>query len=1769
MIQWNRERILDFISNNFPLIDAKEPFVDSESCHRRTLRMNGLEESSPSSSGSSNHDDKKKRNYKLLVDPSLKKGSAKLYRYDGVVPGDLTYPPVQVRDPRSTLARIWTRLEVTDIPVPKYKIDENYIGIPPPVEVTITNLNDNINRGFLEEMLKKFGFVEEMFIYFHPKTKKHLGLARVIFTSTQAAKFCVEKLNQTSVMGNIICVFLDMFGKECIRMFEEMTVDKASSDDKTMKAPPSTIDPRRRGSDPSAATVPPPLSSMPAKERTISEPSTEEKQNWLETKVIPVKDTPTPTPTPSANSDLGYSTGQSETSYLGSHGSDASFSVKSDYSSFPSNQSTPLNYDSNYPYGHNTSYPSGIHANMTHFGNGYRSQYQTNPPAYTGSECLNSTQWSNVHQGMPGTIINQSQTTHVGWDRTSHNSPACWSTTYKHPAPGWDAMQHSQYQHTMPSTCKMQAAKDKSPERESLDSRIELLLKQTEGRGPPFMDFGPFSSPSGDETKLSDREDQVPSHKASLLMPPMPIDMGNIPPPPPSPPRAPEDIPPPPPPEPLDDDILSTPPSPFLSEEEYHKWQAYTKEHLAKSQMNNESIGEDDNAQDSVQAAIKDFQNFSVGDVEPLDHAGNQGMEVTKEDVNSGDDKLNSKEITVKDEEEDDDDRMSLSSLSSGDEKIEVQLHTPNHSIIPPANLAISNQNVQYRFNLPPSFNPAYTPVPSTPNSVQPYGNIPPSLLPHLGFQVPPTAIPQPRLAQPGLPPHLMNSVYGNTYPPNVPRLGMWPPPTSSTASSTTYNTSYLSNNTSTSYAPMYPTPSIPPPPHYSSFMSSTHHPSQPVYYPGLPGFGYSSAQQGPLNQQTVGIPKCEDPDMPTIKGVMNSISQELKQIMRKDLCKKMVENSAFKILEQWWDDREMQSKSCTTATAATTIVASATTTTTTTSGEKMLDKSPLPGTKPDISSSLQSLFDPSREQTTFGYGFESMGFGLGFKAAMPKMPSFRRKIKPPSPPPLDDDDSKRHEDSETEEIKASDSESTTGDIKADLYKQHKRSEETETSAQESDSEKAESDESTDDESDEESESSSISESEESESESEYESEDSEISVEDHDESETVEAEEEDEAADKIKINMEAEKADSMEIETMDKAKVEVDIHMGSATASVESDSAQGQISKMELKEESGELESLHPEAPSTVTSLPAGNFKIPQPLNGSVGKYSFDNSTERLVEEVLRLSEDMVKPSSQKTSEVPAFQRSDSEHETTAAEALMALAAGYGDFKDTQETAKLSSAVAAASLADKSGSRTFMNGNVRSFDDPAKVIVQENGEKHKEVLMCTEEEQTIEDKTEVVVDGDEKMEVDEVSFEAPKTEAENVTIKHPDVSELQFFIEHSYCLPRRPSETFVASEDIEGDQTNTSSSVDDVIDSVVKGSSFDHIYGLPCDHEYTRLPLPQPSPPPPPPPTSSPAKVKSKHKSKSEVKAESHSIEKKVTPMFPKRNILEEMNILYEFLRSGIDVEDVNYLKRSYEMMLQDDSQGYWLNDTHWVDHTHTNIPNPKKKRKDDAPRIHVSGCARSEGYYKLDLREKLRFKHHGAQYGGADTDHEDPSNKAKLAAQTTREVRSNQRRLLTSIGFETDSDLLKFNQLKFRKKQLKFAKSKIHDWGLFALQPIAADDMVIEYVGQMVRPVMADLRERKYEEIGIGSSYLFRVDLETIIDATRCGNLARFINHSCNPNCYAKVITVEGQKKIVIYSKQPINVNEEITYDYKFPIEDQKIPCLCGAPQCRGTLN
>ncbi|XP_019425745.1 PREDICTED: histone-lysine N-methyltransferase ATXR7 isoform X2 [Lupinus angustifolius] len=177
--------------------------------------------------------------------------------------------------------------------------------------------------------------------------------------------------------------------------------------------------------------------------------------------------------------------------------------------------------------------------------------------------------------------------------------------------------------------------------------------------------------------------------------------------------------------------------------------------------------------------------------------------------------------------------------------------------------------------------------------------------------------------------------------------------------------------------------------------------------------------------------------------------------------------------------------------------------------------------------------------------------------------------------------------------------------------------------------------------------------------------------------------------------------------------------------------------------------------------------------------------------------------------------------------------------------------------------------------------------------------------------------------------------------------------------------------------------------------------------------------------------------------------------------------------------------------------------------------------------------------------------------------SNGKGLSARTNR---VKLRRLLAAVD---GADLLKVPQLKARKKHLRFQRSKIHDWGLVALEPIEAEDFVIEYIGELIRPRISDIREHQYEKMGIGGSYLFRIDDDYVVDATKRGGIARFINHSCEPNCYTKVISVEGQKKIFIYAKRHIAAGEEITYNYKFPLEEKKITCNCGSRKCRGSMN
>ena len=118
----------------------------------------------------------------------------------------------------------------------------------------------------------------------------------------------------------------------------------------------------------------------------------------------------------------------------------------------------------------------------------------------------------------------------------------------------------------------------------------------------------------------------------------------------------------------------------------------------------------------------------------------------------------------------------------------------------------------------------------------------------------------------------------------------------------------------------------------------------------------------------------------------------------------------------------------------------------------------------------------------------------------------------------------------------------------------------------------------------------------------------------------------------------------------------------------------------------------------------------------------------------------------------------------------------------------------------------------------------------------------------------------------------------------------------------------------------------------------------------------------------------------------------------------------------------------------------------------------------------------------------------------------------------------------------------------KLQVRKSRIHGWGLFTRTKFAKNDMIVEYIGQKIRLAVADRREAQYEVEGVGSCYLFRLGKDAIIDATRMGGMARFMNHCCEPNAYARVISAidnsaenddDTHKHIIVFANREIEVN------------------------------
>jgi SET domain-containing protein len=142
--------------------------------------------------------------------------------------------------------------------------------------------------------------------------------------------------------------------------------------------------------------------------------------------------------------------------------------------------------------------------------------------------------------------------------------------------------------------------------------------------------------------------------------------------------------------------------------------------------------------------------------------------------------------------------------------------------------------------------------------------------------------------------------------------------------------------------------------------------------------------------------------------------------------------------------------------------------------------------------------------------------------------------------------------------------------------------------------------------------------------------------------------------------------------------------------------------------------------------------------------------------------------------------------------------------------------------------------------------------------------------------------------------------------------------------------------------------------------------------------------------------------------------------------------------------------------------------------------------------------------------------------------------------------------------------------KPPFEIRPSPMQGLGAFARVRIPAGTRLIEYAGERLTPAESDAR---YPDV-MGErhhTFLFAIDDDVVIDAAVDGNDARFINHSCDPNCDA--VVEDG--RIWIETIRDVARGEELAYDYAYTLEERhspaakrRYPCRCGAANCRGTI-
>ncbi|MGV8151097.1 MAG: SET domain-containing protein [Candidatus Woesearchaeota archaeon] len=143
--------------------------------------------------------------------------------------------------------------------------------------------------------------------------------------------------------------------------------------------------------------------------------------------------------------------------------------------------------------------------------------------------------------------------------------------------------------------------------------------------------------------------------------------------------------------------------------------------------------------------------------------------------------------------------------------------------------------------------------------------------------------------------------------------------------------------------------------------------------------------------------------------------------------------------------------------------------------------------------------------------------------------------------------------------------------------------------------------------------------------------------------------------------------------------------------------------------------------------------------------------------------------------------------------------------------------------------------------------------------------------------------------------------------------------------------------------------------------------------------------------------------------------------------------------------------------------------------------------------------------------------------------------------------------------------------KKLCEVKNSGIHNKGVYATEDITKGTPIIEYRGEKISKEEGDKRldathEAHKADKNNAATYIFELNDEYDLDGDIPDNDAKYINHSCNPNCDFEI----GEDSVLIHAKRDIKKGEELTYNYGFDFDDEykEHPCKCGSENCVGFM-